>query len=168
MGDLKCVVTGGRGLVGRHLVLKLLKEEKLSVTVADIGPKIEVCAEEEEEGTLGVALESGKVEYVCVDVRSKRELVEIFRDVAVVFHTADMESFVDNFQLHYDVTVSGTRNVIDVRESSSDPHCIFWCCHIWWRFYCDKNPHFVLTFLTKCVGVLLQLVLGCPYLEGKG
>jgi hypothetical protein len=56
----------------------------------------------------------------------------------------------------------------DVRESSSDPHCIFWCCHIWWRFYCDKNLHFVLTFLTNCVGVLLQLVLGCPYLEGKG
>ncbi|CAM6008827.1 unnamed protein product [Sphagnum balticum] len=114
MGDLKCVVTGGRGLVGRHLVLKLLKEEKISVTVADIGPEIEVCAEEEEEGTLGVALESGKVEYVCVDVRSKRELVEIFRDVVVVFHTADMESFVDNFQLHYDVTVSWTRNVIDM------------------------------------------------------
>jgi sterol-4alpha-carboxylate 3-dehydrogenase (decarboxylating) len=113
MGDLRCVVTGGRGLVGRHLVLKLLQEEKFSVTVADIGPEIEVCAEEEEEGTLGVALESGKAEYVCVDVRSKRELVEIFRDVAVVFHTTDMESFVDSFQLHYDVTVSGTRNVID-------------------------------------------------------
>jgi ABC-type transport system involved in cytochrome bd biosynthesis fused ATPase/permease subunit len=44
MGDLKCVVTGGRGLVGRHLVLKFLKEEKFSVTVADIGPEIEVCA----------------------------------------------------------------------------------------------------------------------------
>ncbi|CAK9223492.1 unnamed protein product [Sphagnum troendelagicum] len=114
MESLTCVVTGGRGFVGRNLVLKLLQEDKFSIKVADRALEMELSPEEEETGTLDKALVSGKAQYVSVDIGSKSELVNIFRDVAVVFHTADLDSYcIDSFQLHYDATVTGTRNVIE-------------------------------------------------------
>lgn len=107
-----CVVTGGRGFVARHVVLQLLEEERFVVRIVDLAPRI-TLSPEEHDGPLGDALESGDAHYVSVDLRNKGNVVGAFQGVDVVFHMAAPDSSINSFKLHFDVTVTGTRNVIE-------------------------------------------------------
>ena len=70
-----CVVTGGRGFAARHLVEILIRYEMFCVRIADLGPSIKL-EPYEEEGTLGKALDSGRVQYVSTDLRDKAQVLK--------------------------------------------------------------------------------------------
>ncbi|KAG9440234.1 hypothetical protein H6P81_020399 [Aristolochia fimbriata] len=107
-----CVVTGGRGFAARHLVEMLIRSQKWFVRIADLGSSVKLDPHEE-DGILGDALKSGRVQYVSTDLRNKVQVVKAFDGAEVVFHMAAPDSSINNYQLHYSVNVEGTKNVID-------------------------------------------------------
>lgn len=106
-----CVVTGGRGFAARHLVVKLIQSDLWTVRIADLAPRI-ALDEAEENGTLGQALQSGRAVYYSADLRDKSQVLRVCEGASVVFHMAAPDSSINNFKLHYSVTVQGTRNVL--------------------------------------------------------
>lgn len=70
-----CLVTGGRGFAARHLVAMLIRSEKFSVRIADLGPAIALDPAED-DGVLGEALRNGRAEYVSVDLRNKAQVIQ--------------------------------------------------------------------------------------------
>ncbi|XP_058723048.1 3beta-hydroxysteroid-dehydrogenase/decarboxylase-like isoform X2 [Vicia villosa] len=107
-----CVVTGGRGFAARHLVEMLIRFNTYCIRIADLGPTIEL-EPSEQLGLLGQALHSGRAQYVSVDLRNKAQLLKAFEGVESVFHMAAPNSSINNYQLHYSVSVEGTKNVIE-------------------------------------------------------
>lgn len=107
-----CVVTGGRGFAARHLVLQLLKSGQWIVRIMDLAPQISLDAHEE-SGLLADSLASGKAQYLRADLRDKFQVLEACKGAVAVFHMAAPDSSINNFNLHYDVTVEGTRNIIN-------------------------------------------------------
>ncbi|KAL3344220.1 hypothetical protein AABB24_023583 [Solanum stoloniferum] len=107
-----CVVTGGRGFAARHLVEMLIRYEMFQVRIADLGPAIKL-EPDEEEGTVGKAMRSGRAKYVSMDLRDKSQVLKACEGAEVVFHMAAPDSSVNNHQLHHSVNVLGTKNVID-------------------------------------------------------
>lgn len=67
---------------------------------------------DEQSLILAEALKSGRAVYYGAALRNKSEPVEVFQGASVVFHMASPDSSINDFKLHYDVTVQGTRNVI--------------------------------------------------------
>ncbi|XP_066340309.1 3beta-hydroxysteroid-dehydrogenase/decarboxylase-like [Miscanthus floridulus] len=108
----RCVVTGGRGFMARHLVAALLRSGEWFVRVTDLTAAIELGRGDTEE-LLGDALQDGRAVYSSVDVCSLGQLIRAFEGIDVVFHTAAADPSKDNLELHYKVNVEGTRNVID-------------------------------------------------------
>lgn len=70
-----CVVTGGRGFAARHLVEMLIRYEMFHVRIADLGPAIKL-EPDEEEGTVGKAMRSGRAKYVSMDLRDKSQVLK--------------------------------------------------------------------------------------------
>ncbi|KAH9314557.1 hypothetical protein KI387_023184 [Taxus chinensis] len=107
-----CVVTGGRGFVAKWLVRKLLQSGRWVVRIVDLESAI-TLDDEEQSSILGEALSSERAVYYGIDLRDKTELLKVFHGASVVFHMASPDSSLNDFKLHYDVTVQGTRNVIN-------------------------------------------------------
>ncbi|BAT79761.1 hypothetical protein LR48_Vigan04g037100 [Vigna angularis] len=110
--DKWCVVTGGRGFAARHLVEMLIRQNEYCVRIADLEDSI-VLEPPEQLGLLGQALNSGRAQYVSLDLRNKAQVLKALEGVEVVFHMAAPNSSINNYQLHYSVNVQGTKNVID-------------------------------------------------------
>lgn len=111
-GRQVCLVTGGRGFLARHLVLRLIDEDRWIVRIADLAPAPALSAEEE-EGPLGRAIRTGTAEYVPLDVRDTEQVARCCRGAAAVFHLAAASSALDDRLVHESVTVGGTQNVVD-------------------------------------------------------
>ncbi|KAM3283718.1 3beta-hydroxysteroid-dehydrogenase/decarboxylase isoform X2 [Capsicum chacoense] len=107
-----CVVTGGRGFAARHLVEMLIRYEMFHVRIADLSPSIKLDPDEE-EGTVGKALRSGRAHYVSMDLLHKSQVLKACEGAEVVFHMAAPDSSINNHQLHHSVNVLGTKNIID-------------------------------------------------------
>lgn len=69
-----CVVLGGRGFLGRSLVLRLLTLGKWIVRIADSADSLELD-HAEHDSLLSVSLLSGRASYFHVDVRDKDQIV---------------------------------------------------------------------------------------------
>ncbi|KAG0597169.1 hypothetical protein M758_UG317400 [Ceratodon purpureus] len=107
-----CVVTGGRGFLAKMVVQKLLEEGRFVVRIVDLAPNMSMT-DEELTGELGHSLGTGRVHYVSCDIRNKGQVVEALRGVSVAFHLAAPDTSNNSFKLHFDVSVTGTRNVIE-------------------------------------------------------
>ncbi|CAM6087033.1 unnamed protein product [Calypogeia fissa] len=106
------LVTGGRGFAARHMVLQLLEKTEYVVRIMDLAPEINL-SEEEKAGALGKAVQDGRVHYVQADLRDPAKVQKALEGVTTVFHMAAPDSSINKFKIHYDVTVIGTRNIVD-------------------------------------------------------
>lgn len=95
---LKCLVSGGAGFLGQHLVQQLIDSGKYDVTVLDI----------RDNGT-------SKAPVVVADLRKLDQVIAATCGMDVVFHCATAaptgENALNN-QLMYSVNVDGTANML--------------------------------------------------------
>lgn len=101
----RCVVTGGTGFLGRHLIDKLFADDQPPTTavVFDLRPY-----EHHNPDT------SDCVESVSGSVTKLGDLIRAFRDAHVVFHCVSANPLDNrNDALMFSVNVDGTKNVIE-------------------------------------------------------
>ncbi|XP_075797333.1 sterol-4-alpha-carboxylate 3-dehydrogenase, decarboxylating isoform X1 [Pelodiscus sinensis] len=92
----KCIVIGGSGFLGQHMVERLL-EKGYTVRVFDI-----------QKG-----FENDKVQFFLGDLCSKKDLLPALQGVTVAFHCASPAPSSDNRELFYKVNFMGTKTVIE-------------------------------------------------------
>ncbi|KAJ1410490.1 Reticulon [Sesbania bispinosa] len=104
-----CVVLGGRGFLGRSLVLRLLKLGNWIVRVADSAQSLQL---HHSESLLAEALSSARASYFHVDLRDKPHIVKVLEGSSVVFYM-DVAGFnANDFYSCYKLVVKGAKNVI--------------------------------------------------------
>lgn len=105
----KALITGGGGFIGGHLADKLI-QENYEVTVLDISDQLPYNLTQHKDNK--------NFKYVKGDVLNKQSLEQIItKDFDIIFNLASMvgvKNYVENPLRTIDVTIVGTRNVIDV------------------------------------------------------
>lgn len=108
----RCLVTGGAGFLGRHLVGQLLDSGRWDVTVFD------VRALEGEE----------RVQYIVGDLRDAEQVAQACKGMDTVFHVATAAPTAHNTHneaLMRDVNIGGTQNVIDACVAAAVPRLVY-------------------------------------------
>ncbi|KAH1141694.1 hypothetical protein GLYMA_12G050900v4 [Glycine max] len=107
-----CVVLGGRGFVGRSLVLRLLKLGNWIVRIADSAQSLQL---HHSESLLQQALSSSsRASYFHVDLRDKRSIIKVLQGSFVVFYLDIAGVDGNDFCTCYKLIVQGAKNVISV------------------------------------------------------
>ncbi|GAU49291.1 hypothetical protein TSUD_89160 [Trifolium subterraneum] len=105
-----CVVLGGRGLLGKSLVLKLLKLGDWIVRVADSTHSLQL---DPSESLLDEALSSSRASYFHLDLTDKHSIAKVLEGSSVVFYMdVDGSNNSDDFYNCYKLIVQGAKNVI--------------------------------------------------------
>ncbi|GFY81355.1 3-beta hydroxysteroid dehydrogenase/isomerase family protein [Actinidia rufa] len=111
--DLRtCAVIGGRGFVGRWLVLRLLQLGDWIVRIADSAPSLRLDPSED-NSLLVEALSTGRASYFQVDVRDKSQIIKAIEGSSVVFYVETTTSITHDFYVCYTLIVRGAKNVIN-------------------------------------------------------
>lgn len=105
---MKCLVTGGAGFIGSHLVEKLLKKGHQVVVIDNlVGGHI---------NNLKEAKEHSNFQFYQKDIRDYLSIESLFRNVDWVFHLAalaDIVPSIENPRDYFEVNVDGTFNVLE-------------------------------------------------------
>ncbi|XAR71111.1 3-beta-hydroxysteroid-4-alpha-carboxylate 3-dehydrogenase (decarboxylating) [Bertholletia excelsa] len=113
VGDSRtCVVIGGRGFIGRALILRLLKLKDWVVKIADSPHSLQLDPSER-NSIIAEALSTGRAAYFHVDVRNKNEILKAIEGSSVVFLVDASASFPHDFYFCYTLIVQGAKNVIN-------------------------------------------------------
>ena len=110
---MKCLVTGGAGFIGSHLVDLLLREGHTVVAVDNLSVG--------RLRNLGQALDNPNFEFHEADVSKKSDIKSIFQDQEIVFHLAGMADIVpsiENPDSYFEANVVGTYNVAQLSASA--------------------------------------------------
>jgi len=110
------LVTGGTGLIGSHLLFKLLSEDKTirikaikrkNSNLYNVKKVFSYYADEVENLFY-------RIEWIDVDILDYYELFDVFENVKKVYHCAGVVSY-NQFQkdLIYNVNVIGTKNIVN-------------------------------------------------------
>ncbi|XP_030470361.1 3beta-hydroxysteroid-dehydrogenase/decarboxylase isoform X1 [Syzygium oleosum] len=112
-----CVVIGGRGFVGRWLVLRLLELGKWIVRVADSDRslRLDPSAERDEAAALllSQAISAGLASYHHLDVRDRSSVLAVIKGSQAVFYTDVTDLLGQDFYNSYMIIVQGVKNVIN-------------------------------------------------------
>ncbi|XP_059654680.1 3beta-hydroxysteroid-dehydrogenase/decarboxylase [Cornus florida] len=108
-----CVVLGGRGFVGRTLVLRLLKLGNWIVRIADSAQSLQLDPSEH-NSILSEALATDRASYFHVDVRNKPQIIKAIEGSSVVFYMEATNSYTNDFYFCYTIIVQGAKNVVNV------------------------------------------------------
>jgi len=111
---MKCLVTGGAGFIGSHLVDQLL----------DAGH--DVCVVDNLSSgrlkNLESALQHSNCSFVQADIVDRKAIEPMFEGVDWVFHlagVADIVPSIENPELYFNVNVSGTMNVLQCAKHAN-------------------------------------------------
>ncbi len=106
-----CVVTGGAGFIGSHVVTRLIKE---GIRVRVIDNLTSGAVENFRE-----VANSPVLEFVQGDIRNLNQLYQVFEGADVVFHQAALTSVpasVDDPVSTHDVNITGSLNVLSAAQ----------------------------------------------------
>src|SRR5438105_1578034 len=111
---MKCIVTGGAGFIGSHLVDRLLSEGH-EVTIID-----NLCG-----GWMKNLSQAGKFpgfEFIQVDIRDSKALEGLFDGIDWVFHLAALADIVPSIEKpreYFETNVTGTFNVLELSKKAN-------------------------------------------------
>jgi nucleoside-diphosphate-sugar epimerase len=112
------LVTGGTGLVGCHILIDLLKQNKKVRAIRRENSNIELVNAVFKH--YGLEELSSKIEWVNADVLDIPSLESAIKGVTNVYHSAAIVSFnKKHFKKMYEVNVQGTSNVVNVSLSNN-------------------------------------------------
>jgi UDP-glucose 4-epimerase len=109
---MKCIVTGGCGFLGSHLVEKLVIDGH-NITVIDnlvSGKKKNIQNVKD------------KITFVYCDINNKKKIKKYFKNVDWVFHLAALADIVPSIQKpveYFKSNVEGTLNILELSKSSN-------------------------------------------------
>ncbi|MED6221663.1 hypothetical protein PIB30_056912 [Stylosanthes scabra] len=104
-----CVVLGGRGFLGRSLVLKLLNLGNWIVRVADSAESIQLRSS---ESLLSDALSSARASYFHLKLWDKHNVAKVLEGASVIFYMDVAGLNPNDFYSCYTLIVQGAKNVI--------------------------------------------------------
>jgi UDP-glucose 4-epimerase len=106
--NARVLVTGGAGLIGSHIVDRLVLEPAAEIIVLDNFTR-------GRRENLSAAMQTGRVSVVEGDIRNPATLAEVMKGIDVVFHEAAIRitQCAEEPALAMDVLVQGTFNVLD-------------------------------------------------------
>jgi len=111
---MKCLVTGGAGFIGSHLVDLLLQEGHTVKAIDNLSIG--------NMRNLENALRHSNFEFHLADVSLKSEIERFFSDVEIVFHLAglaDIVPSIENPDGYFNANVIGTYNVAQLSASAN-------------------------------------------------
>lgn len=111
---MKCLVTGGAGFIGSHLVDLLLKEGHSVIALDNLSVG--------NMKNLENALRQSNFEFHLADISLKSEIERFFSDVEIVFHLAglaDIVPSIENPDGYFNANVIGTYNVAQLSASAN-------------------------------------------------
>lgn len=112
--DVKCIVTGGNGFLGTHVVAELLTRG-FGVVVYDIAS---------DEARKGLA----RVEFIQDDVRNIERLRVVLENADAVFHLSGVlgtEELFDSPEEAIDINIHGALNILLTSSNTGRKKCIF-------------------------------------------
>lgn len=117
---MKCLVTGGAGFIGSHLIELLLAEGHQVVTLDNLsgGRKL----------NLEMFKDDPNFTFYEFDICKREEIDPFFQDVDWVFHLAalaDIVPSIENPREYYDANVTGTFNVLQATKKAKVKKLIY-------------------------------------------
>jgi nucleoside-diphosphate-sugar epimerase len=111
--NTRVLVTGGAGLIGSHIVDRLINESPAEIVVLDNFVR-------GRRENLALAMPSGRVTIVEGDIRDRQLVAEAMRGIDVVFHQAAIRitQCAEEPALAMDVLVNGTFVVLDAARQA--------------------------------------------------
>ncbi|KAA8531429.1 hypothetical protein F0562_006218 [Nyssa sinensis] len=107
-----CVVLGGRGFIGRSLVLRLLELGNWIIRITASAESLQLDPSEQ-NSLLSEALSTGRALYFHVDVRNKTQIIKAIEGSSVVFYIEAANSYTHDFYQCYMIIIQGAKNVIN-------------------------------------------------------
>jgi nucleoside-diphosphate-sugar epimerase len=120
----KVVVTGATGLVGSHLLIRLVEEDNEIIALFRNDNAIKIVEQLFEY--YGKSSKFSKISWQRVDVLDQKLLFLLFENTTTVYHTAALVSFEkkDADRL-YKTNVEGTKNVLSAVEKNQVSRLVF-------------------------------------------
>ena len=111
--NARVLVTGGAGLIGSHIVDRLLTESPAEIVVLDNFVR-------GRHGNIANAVQSGRVTIVEGDIRDRALVADAMKGIDVVFHQAAIRitQCAEEPALAMDVLVNGTFIILDVARQA--------------------------------------------------
>ncbi|TDU43138.1 nucleoside-diphosphate-sugar epimerase [Gelidibacter sediminis] len=109
------LVTGGTGLVGSHLLFKVLQTNDKVKAIYRREQKLELVKKVFSYYTKDVASMYNRIEWLEADITDVPALTEAFKDVDYVYHCAAFVSFEpDKYKQLRKINIEGTANVVNL------------------------------------------------------
>lgn len=104
---MKCLVTGGAGFIGSHLVESLIRQKHKVIVFDNLST-----------GSLNnLKSVKNKIEFIKYDISKKKNISKTLRGVKYVFHLAGLSNTVEsikNPRKYYNANVIGTINILNL------------------------------------------------------
>ncbi|NJD78020.1 MAG: SDR family oxidoreductase [Candidatus Methanoperedens sp.] len=116
---MKCLVTGGAGFIGSHIIEYLLKHQHEVVCLDNFDPSYDPAIK---KTNIAHFLHNRNFELVKGDVRDKDMLKKSLIDINYIFHEAALVSVMESMRdpvKTIEVNTIGTLNILDVALSSN-------------------------------------------------
>ncbi len=116
---MKCLVTGGAGFIGSHIIEHLLKRGYETVCLDNFDPTYDVNSKKR---NIAPFLENKNFKLVKGDVRNKELLKSTFIDIDYIFHEAALVSVVESIKnpvKTIEINTIGTFNILDAALSGN-------------------------------------------------
>ncbi len=116
---MKCLVTGGAGFIGSHIIKFLLKHEYEVVCLDNFDPLYDPAIK---KANIAHFLHNKNFELIKGDVRNKDLLKKSLIDIDYIFHEAALVSVIESMKdpvKTIEVNTIGTLNILDIALSSN-------------------------------------------------
>jgi nucleoside-diphosphate-sugar epimerase len=114
------LVTGGTGLIGSHLLYKLIKNNEQVKAIYRTEKKLKIVKKVFSYYTENYRTSFEKIEWVKSDLLDIPSLTDAFKDVTHVYHCAAFVSFEpDKYHLLRQTNIEGTANIVNLCVANS-------------------------------------------------